>query len=311
VIKCVAMRGTRFALALSKICTGRLTAWRKAASHFMQKIAIYGHRGAPSSVYLKVFKDPNKDVMSKDISVLLQGWDYNSNEVTVRRILGADGREKIQMRLDLGVLQMETSGRPDGKRPHGCESLLEYHLAARDEAESADVWSEWSLDADACGDLKQEAMQYYYRYLSLFHLGDYEDVIRDTERNIVVFDLIRDFAEDENDRSSLEQFRPYVLMMNARAKACLALEDKRYDRAMGIIDEGVGAIRDFFHSVERDDLADLCREIQFLEEWRERIETNRPLTAIDRIRRELSIAVATEDYERAAELRDQLRAIVV
>lgn len=248
--------------------------------------------------------------MSKDIAVLLQGWDYNSNEVTVRRILGADGREKIQMRLDLGVLQMETIGRPDGKRPHGFESLLQYHLAAREEIGDSSEWSEWVLDGDACSDLKQEAMQYYYRYLSLFHLGDYEDVIRDTERNIEVFDLIRDFAEDESDRSSLEQFRPYVLMMNARAKACLALEDKRYDQALDIIEEGVEAIRDFFRGVEREDLAEQCREIQFLEEWRERIETNRPLTTVDRIRRELSIAVATEDYERAAELRDQLRAIV-
>jgi tetratricopeptide (TPR) repeat protein len=249
--------------------------------------------------------------MSKDLTVLLQGWDYNSNEVTVRRIIGADGREKIQMRLDLGVLQMEISGRPDGKRPHGFESLFHYHLAARDEGEGAESlgWSEWTLDGDACSDLKQEAMQYYYRYLSLFHLGDYHDVIRDTERNIQVFDLIRDFAEDEQDRSSLEQFRPYVLMMNARAKACLALEDKRYDRALEIIEDGVEAIRDFFRGVEREDLAELCREIQFLEEWRERIENNRPLTAVDRIRRELSMAVESEDYERAAELRDQLRAI--
>ncbi len=247
--------------------------------------------------------------MSKDLTVLLQGWDYNSNEVTVRRILGADGREKIQMRLDLGVLQMETSGRPDGTRPHGFESLFEYHLAARDENELLSGWNEWVLDGDACSDLKQEAMQYYYRYLSLFHLGDYHDVIRDTERNIAVFDLIRDFAEDEQDRSSLEQFRPYVLMMNARAKACLALEDKRYDRAIEIIEDGVEAIRDFFRGVEREDLAELCREIQFLEEWRERIETNRPLTTVDRIRRELSMAVESEDYERAAELRDQLRAI--
>ena len=250
--------------------------------------------------------------MSKDLTVLLEGWDYNSNEVTVRRILGADGREKIQMRLDLGVLQMETSGRPDGKRPRGFESLFEYHLAARDESEGEELsgWNEWALDGDACSDLKQEAMQYYYRYLSLFHLGDYHDVIRDTERNIAVFDLIRDFAEDEQDRSSLEQFRPYVLMMNARAKACLALEDKRYDRAIEIIEDGVEAIRDFFRGVEREDLAELCREIQFLEEWRERIETNRPLTAVDRIRRELSMAVESEDYERAAELRDQLREIV-
>ncbi len=251
--------------------------------------------------------------MSKDLTVLLGGWDYNPNEVTVRRIIGMDGREKIQMRLDLGILQMETSGRPDGKRPHGFESLLEYQLAQKELADqdSLDRWSEWTLDAEACADLKQEAMQYYYRYLSLFHLGDYRDVMRDTSRNIAVFDLIRDCAEDENDRMSLEQFRPYVLMMNARAKACLSLEEKRYDQAMNIIEEGVEAIRGFFHDVERDDLTESCREIQFLEEWRERIQNNRPLTAVDRIRRELSLAVASEDYERAAELRDQLRAIVV
>ena len=250
--------------------------------------------------------------MSKDLAVLLQGWDYNPNEVTVRHIIGADGRKKIQMRLDLGVLQMETSGRPDGKRPHGFESLLEYHLAQKESAEETALteWNSWSLDGEACADLKQEAMQYYYRYLSLFHLGEYDDVIRDTARNIEVFDLIRDYAEDESDRLSLEQFRPYVLMMNARAQACLALEDKRYDRAMTIIEDGIESIRDFFRDIEREDLADSCREIQFLEEWRERIENNRPLTTADRIRRELSIAVASEDYERAAELRDQLRAIV-
>ena len=52
--------------------------------------------------------------MSKDIAVILNGWDYNPDEVTVRRILGLDGRVKIQMRLDLGILQMEVDGRPDG-----------------------------------------------------------------------------------------------------------------------------------------------------------------------------------------------------
>jgi hypothetical protein len=69
--------------------------------------------------------------MSEDIALLLHGWDYNANEVTVRKIVGIDGREKIQMRLDLGVLQMETEGRPDGMRPHGRESLLEYHQDRR------------------------------------------------------------------------------------------------------------------------------------------------------------------------------------
>lgn len=247
--------------------------------------------------------------MSKDLSSTLHGWDYNPNEVTVRRIQGSDGREKIQMRLDLGVLQMEVSGRPDGRRPYGYESLLEYQLERKARAEEEGDWSEWSLDAEECAELKQEAMQYYYRYLSLFHLGDYWNVIRDTERNVRVFDIIRDFAQDENDRMSLEQFRPYVLMMNARARACIALEDKSYDRALQLIEAGIENIRDFFREVEREDLIEHCREIQFLEEWAERIETNRPVSPADRLRKELSQAVEQEDYERAAELRDKIRSL--
>jgi hypothetical protein len=249
--------------------------------------------------------------MGKDLAVLLHDWDYNPNEVTVRRVLGVDGREKIQMRLDLGVLQMETQGRPDGKRPHGFESLLEYHLDRKERAEDGFDFEEWSLEAEECAELKQEAMQYYYRYLSLFHLGDYWNVIRDTERNVRVFDLIRDFAQEESDRMSLEQFRPYVLMMNARARACIALEDKSYDRALELIDAGIESIRDFFREVEREDLIDSCREIQFLEEWSERIQNNRPITPADRLRRELSSAVEQEDYERAAQLRDQIRELVM
>jgi len=247
--------------------------------------------------------------MSKDLSALMHGWDYNPSEVTVRRILGADGREKIQMRLDLGVLQMEASGRPDGRRPYGHESLLEYHIDRKERAEDEGNWSDWSLDSEECAELKQEAMQYYYRYLSLFHLGDYWNVIRDTERNIKVFDLIRDFTQEESDRMSLEQFRPYVLMMNARARACIALEEKSYDRALQLIETGIENISQFFREIEREDLIDQCREIQFLEEWAERIETNRPISPADRLRKELSQAVEQEDYEKAAELRDQIRSM--
>src|SRR5690242_18090365 len=63
---------------------------------------------------------------SKDISQVLRGWAYEPGVINVRKIHGTDGAPKLQMRLDLGLLQMEMNGRPDGVRPHGCESLLEY-----------------------------------------------------------------------------------------------------------------------------------------------------------------------------------------
>src|SRR6476661_1144366 len=64
---------------------------------------------------------------SKDIAAILKGWDYEPGTINVRKINGTDGSPKLQMRLDLGLLQMEMTGRPDGVRPHGFESLLEYH----------------------------------------------------------------------------------------------------------------------------------------------------------------------------------------
>ena len=65
--------------------------------------------------------------MSQDLNDLLEGWSHEPGQIKVRKIMGSDGREKVQLRLDLGLIQMEMTGRPDGTRPKSCESLLSYH----------------------------------------------------------------------------------------------------------------------------------------------------------------------------------------
>lgn len=254
--------------------------------------------------------------MSNDIALVLNGWDYRSDEITVRRILGVDGKPKIQMRLDLGVLQMETDGRPDGKKPHGWDSLLEYHLDRLSQFRTENGMAEnefalgFELDSEACAEVKQESMQYYHRYLSLFHLQDYRNVIRDTDRHLRVSDLMRDYAVDESDRMALEQFRPYVILMNTRARACLSLEDRDFDRALSQIDSGIERIEDCLREYDREESIENCREIVFLEEWSERIRNHRPPTKEEELRQELRSAVETEDYEKAAKIRDQINALV-
>ena len=54
-------------------------------------------------------------------------WPFEPDEVLVRIIPGDDGRSKVQLRVDLGMLQMEMDGRPDGFRPEGFESWLDYY----------------------------------------------------------------------------------------------------------------------------------------------------------------------------------------
>ena len=51
--------------------------------------------------------------MNFDISHLLDQWDYQPGQVVVRKFVGKDGQEKIQLRVDLGLLQMNAEGRPE------------------------------------------------------------------------------------------------------------------------------------------------------------------------------------------------------
>ena len=76
--------------------------------------------------------------MDRDISEILKSWDYQSNTLIIRKIEGDDGKEKIQIRIDLGILQMEAEGRPDGKIPHSAESLLEYYNSLIEEFKKRD-----------------------------------------------------------------------------------------------------------------------------------------------------------------------------
>ncbi len=247
-------------------------------------------------------------MISKDITPILEGWEYVPNEIVVRRIHGLDGRDKVQLRIDLGLMQMELDGRPDGQRPHGKESLLDYFEELLEEhIQRYGTDERFSLNADDLVELQREGIQYYHRYISLLHLGDYPRVIRDTERNLRLFDFVRQYAEDEDDKWAFDQYRPYVLMIRARAKGMLALERKEYTQALEAIREAIEEIEDFLREYVEEDSLEENNEIQVLREWAEQIERERPLTPRERLTRELEEAVRREEYEKAAKLRDQLR----
>src|SRR5580704_9914808 len=103
--------------------------------------------------------------MSFDISSLLDQWDYQPGQVVVRRFRGKDGIDKIQLRVDLGLLQMNATGRPDGKRPFGRESLLEHYAGLREkfQIEHGADDKEFRLGPEDCAKLQQEAIQYHHR----------------------------------------------------------------------------------------------------------------------------------------------------
>lgn len=247
---------------------------------------------------------------NKDITPILKGWDYEAGTINVRKVAGSDGNPKLQMRLDLGLLQMELDGRPDGRRPHGCESLLQYfenQLADHQRRHGTELG--FQLSANQCQSLREEAVQYYQRYLSLFVLEDFDGVVRDTDRNLRVLDLCGQYAEDEQDRLILEQYRPYIIMMNARAKASLAYNASRYAEALREVEEGLGNIREFFERFGHEEAYKESNEVRVLKRFAREIRRKLPVDPIARLRRKLDKAVKDERYEEAAKLRDKLMEI--
>ena len=245
--------------------------------------------------------------MSQDLNDLLDGWPHEPGQIKVRKIMGSDGQEKVQLRLDLGLIQMEMKGRPDGQRPKGYESLLTFHQHRARAAEESD--ETYKLSAEDCGELQQEGIQYYHRYLSLFQLEDFPAVVRDTQRNLDLFAFVRVHTEREDITWAFDQFIPYVQMMNTRAKASIDLENKNLEAALREIDKGRALIVDFYNEHEQSEAAEKSAELAFLDEWREELQAKRPLSKIDKMRQEMDVAIQTEAYEKAAQLRDAIRAL--
>ena len=278
--------------------------------------------------------------MTTDISQLLDDWPYEPGKINVRLVERADGEQRIQVRLDLGILQLHLDGRPDGQQPEGFESLLDLVEAQIEGGfESAGDGSESEADEDGSDEsapdqsgplppprrsegepearlsgeqvsmLRDEAIQYYHRYLALLALEDFERVVRDTTRNLRVLDVIEKCAASDEDRLSVAPTRAHGTMMRARALASLALRDNEPKAAVAAIDEGIDALRRHFETIGHTDMFERSTEVQVLQGMKQALMPKLPVSQKAELRKRLDDAVTQENYRLAAILRDELNSM--
>ena len=240
-----------------------------------------------------------------DLTDLLKRWPYDPEEY-VREVMGSDGRPKLQVRFPMGVEQYELDGRPDGSRPRGYESYLQYFLHLRDQAAEGKQKLTYKLGMEATDLLREECMIYYYRFDLLYMRKDYERAVRDSGRNLLAYDFVRQYAESAEDRESLEIYRPYTLRVHFGSRALLAAKRRKYDEALRQVTYGLHALED----IPVVDAGRWRREHRragaYFMRLGKRLNRERPLTLRQRLQRELESAVEREDYENAALLRDRL-----
>jgi hypothetical protein len=243
-----------------------------------------------------------------DLRDALKSWPFDPDHAA-RLTKGDDGRDILQVRTVMGLEQYELEGRPDGERPHGRASALEFYEERLLVAKAAGEGSAFVLTESECAELFTEGTLYYFRYLHLFQLQDWSRTLRDTGRNQRLFDFVHRYAEREEDRIYLEKWRPYILRMRAVSTAMIELDRKAPDRALAAVNDALAQIESLPDLAEETFKFERRRSVLALRELAGQIQKNRPVSEVEKLERQLRQAISAQEFERAAVLRDRLRAL--
>lgn len=233
------------------------------------------------------------------IDNILRDWEYKPGMVMARRVKGVDGRELIQMRVEMGVLQLEVAGRPDGERPHGEDTYFNY-LDKLAKSQGGD----FLLTEEQCDEVDREFVQYYHRRICWLALREFRLAEADAEHTLRLMDLSSRFSPDEQWTLSHEQYRPFVMFHRIQASAVAELEDNGPEAAIEALNQGLADFEELYAKYEaEEELQDdelVARLTELRDSIREHYNVGRTLNE------ELAEAVAAEEYERAAKIRDQI-----
>jgi hypothetical protein len=244
--------------------------------------------------------------MSSDISEILGEWPYDQDR-TLRIIIAADGRSVLQVRLPLGMEQYELDGRPDGAKPYGRDTVLdEFETRLQDHIRENGSDSGFTLSHDDFTQLQNEGILFYYRYLMLFQISDFEKVARDTEHNLRIAALVDKYSSSEEDRVALLQYKPYMIRMNSVSRSMLLVQKKENAEARGVLKKAIDEIKSLSEIDSPAFQFEKIRSINYMKTALKQIE-NQGENPAEELKLELERAVQEENYEKAAELRDRLQ----
>jgi hypothetical protein len=248
--------------------------------------------------------------MNLDLDELLSDWDCAGEEVCARLVCGQDGDDVVQMRVDLGILQMSLDGRPDGTRYRGLPSVYDYfqHEKSVGDTLTEEDWRE----------LHRELQQHNYRRLALSALAEEalraQDCARgraylqrslgDIERCLAILHELEENEEQWDD--PLAVLLPTLIFNRARLLARLRIAENRHEEAVEEVERGIRELREAlveagFEEQQREQNP----AVAYLDQMGQRLREQHGITLT--LRERLDEAIEQEDFEAAARLRDELR----
>jgi hypothetical protein len=247
--------------------------------------------------------------MTLDLDELIAGWECPPGELRARTVNGRDGRELIQLRIDLGVMQMFTDGRPDGERYHGLASArtyAEHELRVGGEQLTAADWQE----------IERELLQTNYRRMAFASAAEdalqdgrpddarrfFAHALADVEECLVDLRLLKEHEPNREDGASLEAT---LVFDQARLGTQLQVIEGRFEDAIEKAETGAEALDTLLSELGYDDeQRDVDPGLRYL--WRLGNQLRQEYGISRTLHEQLAEAIENEDFETAAQIRDEL-----
>lgn len=247
--------------------------------------------------------------MTLDLDDLITGWECPPGELRARAVGGRDGTKLLQLRVDLGVLQMFLTGRPDGQHYRGQPTVRDY-VARRLQARSVPTRDDWRA-------LERELLQFNYRRMAFSAAAEraLEDgreprarrfmrgALADIRTCLAILKLLG--RCNRRDQELYPSMRPTLVFDEARLRAQLRVVEGRYEEAVEEAESGADRLERLLDGLgyepeQRDADAGL-RYLRTMER-----QLRRSYGIAHTLREQLDDAVEREDFEEAARLRDEL-----
>ncbi len=248
--------------------------------------------------------------MTLDLEELIDGWATPRDELRARVVPGLRGEPVIQVRLELGVLQLEMeASRPDGQRYRGMPSAFDFcrhEMRVNAEGLPPAVWAE----------VERELEQLNYRRLAFNHLA--EDALCDNDTDAAKHYLQSSLKDIEACQARLRllreigieprivaTLRPTLAFDQARLLTQWRLTEGRFEEAVEQAEDGAAVLETLLSELGFEpEMVSEDPGVGYLRELALKLRTEYGIAQT--LRERLEEALAAEDYEAAAELRDAL-----
>ena len=222
--------------------------------------------------------------MNHDLTDLLREWPRSGRGLDAREIELADGRTVLQIRVALGILQMEVTGRPDGLP--SCLDRLEA--------------TDGPLSEDDELAMRDELSQFDARVQVLLLLGRPGPAALDADHMRACALQLEAKASDTAGSHAL---LARSITLRGRAVADAAIARTRRDLARLAIDDALDELQSLLSAAAFKS----SNNVQLLQGMKDLLIPRLPGSQRVEFDERLQEALRSENYELAAILRDELR----